>query len=115
MASVFCMFWPALRARNDEAWTAGPSAIGSVNGMPSSITSAPACGNALAMASHVAKSGSPALVKNHGGPAGHGTGDGQAELDHVGARLRQRLGDGERRVEIGIARHGEHHQGGASL
>ena len=35
---------PALSARSDEAWIAGPSAIGSVNGMPISIRSAPAAG-----------------------------------------------------------------------
>ena len=46
MASVFCSVWPALSARCDDAWIAGPSAIGSVNGMPSSITSAPAFGSA---------------------------------------------------------------------
>ena len=32
------------KARSDEAWMAGPSAIGSEKGMPSSITSAPAAG-----------------------------------------------------------------------
>ena len=47
------MFCPALSARNPAAWIAGPSAIGSVNGMPSSITSAPACGSALRIASEV--------------------------------------------------------------
>ena len=57
------MVWPALSARTPAAWIAGPSAIGSVNGMPSSITSAPAFGSALAMASEVAVSGSPAMVK----------------------------------------------------
>jgi hypothetical protein len=36
---------PVRKARNEEAWIAGPSAIGSVNGMPSSITSAPAAGS----------------------------------------------------------------------
>ena len=47
-ASVFFMVCPALSARTPAAWIAGPSAIGSVNGMPSSITSAPAFGNAFA-------------------------------------------------------------------
>ena len=46
MASVFFMFAPAWSARKPAAWIAGPSAIGSVNGMPSSITSAPAFGSA---------------------------------------------------------------------
>src|SRR3982751_1178676 len=40
---------------------AGPSAIGSVNGMPSSMTSAPASGNAFRIASEVSASGSPAV------------------------------------------------------
>ena len=47
------MVCPALSARKPAAWIAGPSAIGSVNGMPSSITSAPAFGSALAIASEV--------------------------------------------------------------
>ena len=39
---------PGVRARAaPAAWMAGPSAIGSVNGMPSSITSAPAFGQRL--------------------------------------------------------------------
>ena len=57
------MFCPAASARSPAAWIAGPSAIGSVNGMPSSIRSAPACGNALTMASEVSWSGSPAMTK----------------------------------------------------
>ena len=63
MASVFTMVWPALSARSPAAWIAGPSAIGSVNGMPSSITSAPAFGSALRIASAVLASGSPAVRK----------------------------------------------------
>ena len=39
------MVAPAFSARRLDACTAGPSAMGSVNGMPSSITSAPAPGN----------------------------------------------------------------------
>ena len=42
MASVSRIFWPAFSARSDAAWIAGPSAIGSENGMPSSMRSAPA-------------------------------------------------------------------------
>src|SRR5262245_40813225 len=61
IASVCFMSCPALSARCDEAWIAGPSAIGSVNGMPSSITSAPAAGSALRIASDVSASGSPAV------------------------------------------------------
>jgi hypothetical protein len=45
------MSCPALSARNPAAWIAGPSAIGSVNGMPSSTISAPALGSALRIAS----------------------------------------------------------------
>jgi hypothetical protein len=52
-ASVFFMFCPALSARRLEAWIAGPSAIGSVKGMPSSITSAPAPGRPCTRASAV--------------------------------------------------------------
>jgi hypothetical protein len=52
--SVSLTRWPALSARNPAAWIAGPSAIGSVNGMPSSMTSAPAFGSSLAIASDVA-------------------------------------------------------------
>src|SRR5258705_11966478 len=63
MASVFFIVCPALSARCDDAWIAGPSAIGSVNGMPSSIMSAPAFGSALIRASEVSPSGSPAVRK----------------------------------------------------
>src|SRR5215813_1115750 len=63
IVSVFFIVCPALSARCDDAWIAGPSAIGSVNGMPSSITSAPAFGSALMSASDVSLSGSPAVRK----------------------------------------------------
>src|SRR5436190_1810412 len=62
-SSVLLMVCPALSARCDDIWIAGPSAMGSVNGMPSSTTSAPAGGRARRMASEVSRSGSPA-VKN---------------------------------------------------
>src|SRR5258705_4569070 len=61
ISSVFVMVCPALSARCDDIWIAGPSAIGSVNGMPSSITSAPAAGSARTSASDVSGSGSPAV------------------------------------------------------
>jgi len=51
--SVRVMRCPALSARRPAAWIAGPSAMGSVNGMPSSMMSAPAFGKALAMAKDV--------------------------------------------------------------
>src|ERR1044071_8998769 len=57
------MLAPAFRARTEEACTAGPSAIGSVKGMPSSITSAPAAGSLSRMAKLVSMSGSPAVIK----------------------------------------------------
>src|SRR5215467_12919984 len=63
IASVFFSVCPALSARCEDAWMAGPSAIGSVNGMSSSITSAPAFGSALMSASEVSASGSPAVRK----------------------------------------------------
>ncbi len=53
MASVFLSVWPALSARRPAAWIAGPSAIGSVKGTPSSMTSAPAAGSAFKSASEV--------------------------------------------------------------
>src|SRR5712691_3234591 len=61
MSSVFCKVWPALSARCDDIWIAGPSAMGSVNGIPSSTTSAPAAGSARRIASEVSGSGSPAV------------------------------------------------------
>ena len=48
------MVWPAFSARSEEAWTAGPSAMGSENGMPSSIRSAPAAGRPSRIFSDVA-------------------------------------------------------------
>jgi len=54
MASVLAMVCPDFRARCDDAWMAGPSAMGSENGMPSSMMSAPAAGRLLRMASEVA-------------------------------------------------------------
>src|SRR6201997_4502576 len=61
ISSVFLSVCPALSARCDDSWIAGPSAIGSVNGMPSSTTSAPAAGTARSSASEVSGSGSPAV------------------------------------------------------
>jgi hypothetical protein len=51
--SVLLRFMPASSARKPAAWIAGPSAIGSVNGIPSSITSAPAFGSACVIFSAV--------------------------------------------------------------
>src|SRR6187402_2420404 len=52
---------PLPRERKLAAWIAGPSAIGSVNGMPSSITSAPPSTSASRLA---AVSPSPAVMKH---------------------------------------------------
>ena len=54
MASVLASVCPAFSARRPAAWMAGPSAIGSENGMPSSIMSAPAAGSACMTESEVA-------------------------------------------------------------
>src|SRR5690349_21362068 len=62
MASVFFMVWPAFSARCEEAWIAGPSAMGSEKGMPSSMMSAPAPGRPLSTAREVSWSGSPAVM-----------------------------------------------------
>ena len=53
MASVFFSVWPPLSALRPAAWIAGPSAIGSENGMPSSMMSAPAPGSAFMIDSDV--------------------------------------------------------------
>src|SRR5258707_2841409 len=60
-SSVFFKVCPALSARWDDIWIAGPSAMGSVNGIPSSMTSAPAAGSARTRARDVSGSGSPAV------------------------------------------------------
>ena len=44
ISSVFFSVMPAFSARKPAAWIEGPSAIGSVKGIPSSITSTPAAG-----------------------------------------------------------------------
>ncbi len=59
MASVFAKVMPALSARNPAAWIEGPSAIGSENGMPTSMRSAPAAGNPASKRAKVSASGSP--------------------------------------------------------
>ena len=52
---------PRFRARCPAAWIAGPSAIGSENGMPISTRSAPAPASPWKRASEVSGSGSPAV------------------------------------------------------
>src|SRR6266436_671698 len=61
--SVPATLMPDFSARNDEAWMAGPSAMGSENGMPSSMMSAPMCGSFSKIANEVSASGSPAVMK----------------------------------------------------
>src|SRR5689334_14926445 len=63
ISSTLTMLAPALSARTEDACTAGPSAMGSVKGMPSSITSAPAAGSFSRIAKLVSMSGSPAVMK----------------------------------------------------
>ena len=53
---------PCFSARSDERWITGPSAIGSENGMPSSITSAPPFTSACMIGTVCAASGSPAVT-----------------------------------------------------
>jgi hypothetical protein len=53
---------PAASARRPAAWIAGPSAMGSEKGMPSSMMSAPAAGNPARIRAVVAASGSPAIT-----------------------------------------------------
>src|SRR5690349_22239366 len=57
------MLAPLWSARSEEAWIAGPSAMGSLKGIPSSIRSAPAAGSCLTIAAEVLRSGSPAVTK----------------------------------------------------
>src|SRR5436309_2117548 len=52
---------PAASARAAERWRTGPSAIGSENGTPSSITSAPSATAARTRSRVVGRSGSPAV------------------------------------------------------
>ena len=53
---------PLASARSDARWTTGPSAIGSENGTPSSITSAPAEVSARISGTVAASEGSPAVM-----------------------------------------------------
>src|SRR4051794_38737917 len=55
------IFRPLSRARVYDAWTTGPSAMGSLYGKPISIRLAPARTMARAQAAVVAVSGSPAV------------------------------------------------------
>ena len=50
---------PRDSARSDAFWMTGPSAIGSENGTPSSITSAPPAASASMMSTVASANGSP--------------------------------------------------------
>src|SRR6267378_7609490 len=53
---------PALSARSEARWIVGPSASGSLNGTPSSITSAPASARARTNLCVASSDGSPAVM-----------------------------------------------------
>src|SRR6266403_2455128 len=53
---------PFFRARSDARWIVGPSASGSLNGTPSSITSAPASARARTNLCVASSDGSPAVM-----------------------------------------------------
>ncbi len=63
ISNVFCIVCPALIDLNADACITDPSAIGSLNGIPISIISAPASGSFLINSNDRLKFGSPA-VKN---------------------------------------------------
>src|SRR5215212_6643029 len=54
---------PCRSARSEALWMTGPSATGSLNGTPSSITVAPASANSTRRRPVVSRSGSPAVMK----------------------------------------------------
>src|SRR5579871_2920221 len=68
MSSTWLTVTPAAKARLPAACTIGPSAIGSVNGTPISIKSAPASGNPRSRAIDVSPSGSQASMNGINAP-----------------------------------------------
>src|SRR6185436_5547519 len=62
MSSTIARPTPCASARSEARWMTGPSAIGSENGTPSSITSAPAVTNASRIGSVCAGVGSPTVT-----------------------------------------------------
>jgi hypothetical protein len=62
-------FAPALSARSAAAWITGPSATGSLNGMPTSTMSAPASTNVSSSVALVSLSGSPSIRKAPNAPS----------------------------------------------
>src|SRR2546428_101151 len=75
---------PAASARAAERWRTGPSAIGSENGTPSSIASAPSASAARTRSCVVGRSG----PRGGGGGGGGGPGGGGGEGGGAGARPR---------------------------
>src|SRR4051812_18298603 len=61
-SSSVSKFIPCSRARCELAWITGPSAMGSENGSPNSITSAPASRNACISSTVRSASGCPAVM-----------------------------------------------------
>src|SRR5579884_2512795 len=62
MSSTVRRVVPARRARSDPRWITGPSAIGSENGTPSSIRSAPPRSSAATIRAVYSGEGSPAVM-----------------------------------------------------
>ena len=62
MSKILSVVTPPVRARKFAAWITGPSAVGSENGMPSSIRSAPFFSIALTISFVVSRSGSPQVI-----------------------------------------------------
>ena len=61
-AKILSVVIPPFNARRFAPWIIGPSAVGSENGIPSSIRSAPFSTAALIVSSVVFKSGSPQVI-----------------------------------------------------
>ena len=62
MAKTSPGFTPLASARSLARWITGPSAMGSENGIPSSIASAPAATSLCIIATVIDGSGSPAVM-----------------------------------------------------
>ena len=62
IASTSARPTPCASARSEARWITGPSAIGSENGTPSSITSAPALTSACMIGTVAVGAGSPEVM-----------------------------------------------------
>src|SRR6185437_6726491 len=117
---------PLRSARSDERWITGPSAIGSENGTPSSITSAPALTSACRIGTVCEGAGSPAVTKgmralrrfapsDRPGPSPRPSPEGEGEINFskalamrlISERDAGGLGDG---VHVLVAAAGEVHE-----